>query len=95
MLAAGVALLVPLSATPVFAQAEGGTSSGYLGSMYRMDHTPAEGSETTLSLNEPSQPPAASTPELAMRKVPIDHQSTNQLNDLSLEAAEQNQSLAS
>jgi hypothetical protein len=76
MMAACVAVPVPLSTVPVLAQETGNVSSGYLGGLYQMEHTPAEGSVSSLSSNEPASRDATSN--LAMRQAPTVRETTSQ-----------------
>jgi hypothetical protein len=85
MMAACVAALVPMSTVPVLAQETGNVSSGYLGGLYRMEHTPAEGGVSSLASNEPAS--QDSTSNLAMRQAPTGRAATSQLNNRNSPAA--------
>ena len=64
MTAGALAILLPMTATPTFAQ-EGGGPTAFEGSLYRMEHTPTQGSYTSASLNDLKTPSTQSRSNVA------------------------------
>jgi len=84
-MSACIAALVSLSFPNAFAQETGNVSSSYLGGLYRMEHTPAQGGVSSLLANRPAS--QDSTSHLAVRQAPRDRETTSQLNNPNSAAA--------
>ncbi len=75
---ASIAMLLPLPFVPAFAQAEGGGGNmSYLSGIYRMEHAPSMGGESSLAANNPRQPSTSAPSNAAARQQPASLEATN------------------